>query len=123
MVTEHSADTKEVRRIEVFTGAGRRWVWSAEEKAQIVAEAVTSGESVCAIARRHGLTPQQLFGWRRDLRRQAEQASVDSSTFARVIVESGAPISSVGRKSRPIEVVIGAATVRVRLPTLIPRTC
>jgi transposase len=64
MVTEHSADTKEVRRIEVFTGAGRRWVWSAEEKAQIVAEAVTSGESVCAIARRHGLTPQQLFGWR-----------------------------------------------------------
>jgi transposase len=68
MVTEHSADTKEVRRIEVFTGAGRRRTWSAAEKARIVAETVTSGESVCAVARRHGLSPQQLFGWRRRTR-------------------------------------------------------
>ncbi len=68
MVTEHSADTKDARRIEVFTGAGRRRAWSAEEKARIVAETVTSGESVCAVARRHGLSPQQLFGWRRQAR-------------------------------------------------------
>jgi transposase len=68
MVTERSADIKEARRIEVFTGAGRRRAWSAEEKARIVAETVTSGESVCAIARRHGLSPQQLFGWRRQAR-------------------------------------------------------
>jgi transposase len=69
MVTEHSADTKDARRIEVFTGAGRRRAWSAEEKARIVAETVTSGESVCAVARRHGLSPQQLFGWRRQARK------------------------------------------------------
>jgi transposase len=68
MVTEHSADTRDARRIEVFTGAGRRRAWSAEEKARIVAETVTSGESVCAVARRHGLSPQQLFGWRRQAR-------------------------------------------------------
>jgi transposase len=68
MVTEHSADIEEARRIEVFTGAGRRRAWSAEEKARIVAETVTSGESVCAVARRHGLSPQQLFGWRRQAR-------------------------------------------------------
>jgi transposase len=69
MVTEHSADTKDARRIEVFTGAGRRRAWSAEEKARIVAETVTGGESVCAVARRHGLSPQQLFGWRRQARK------------------------------------------------------
>ena len=57
-----------VRRLEVFTGAGRRRSWSAEQKAEIVAESYESGESVCAVARRHGLTPQQLFGWRRDAR-------------------------------------------------------
>jgi transposase len=68
MVTEHSADTKDALRIEVFTGAGRRRAWSAEEKARIVAETVTSGESVCAVARRNGLSPQQLFGWRRQAR-------------------------------------------------------
>jgi transposase len=45
----------------VFTGAGRRRTWRDEDKARIVAEIATSGDSVCAVARRHGLSPQQLF--------------------------------------------------------------
>ena len=75
MDTEHSAITEPVRRIEVFTGAGRRRTWSAEDKARIVAESVTSGESVCAVARRHGLSPQQLFGWRRQARQPRRRAA------------------------------------------------
>ena len=71
MDTEHSVITEPVRRLEVFTGAGRRRTWSDEDKARIVAEIATSGESVCAVARRHGLSPQQLFGWRRQLREAA----------------------------------------------------
>jgi transposase len=55
------------RRLEIFTGAGRRRSWSAEQKARIVAESL-SGESVSAVARRHGLTPQQVFAWRRQAR-------------------------------------------------------
>lgn len=51
--------------MEVFTGAGRRRSWSAAEKAAIVAESYGGGETVCGVARRHGLTPQQLFTWRR----------------------------------------------------------
>jgi transposase len=50
-----------VRRLEVFTGAGRRRTWTAEQKAQILAESYESGEKVSAVARRHGLTPQQLL--------------------------------------------------------------
>jgi transposase len=50
----------------VFTGSGRRRRWTAEQKARIVAESYESGETVCAVARRHGLTPQQLFGRRVD---------------------------------------------------------
>ena len=68
MDTVHSAITEPVRRLEVFTGAGRRRKWSDEDKARIVAEIVASGDSVCAVARRHGLSPQQLFGWRRQQR-------------------------------------------------------
>jgi transposase len=49
------------RRIEVFTGAGRRRTWSAEEKAAIVVESYSSGDTVCGVARRHGLTHAQLF--------------------------------------------------------------
>jgi transposase len=111
--TELLLKSEAPRRLEVFTGAGRRRSWTAEQKAQIVAECDEAGAPVSAVARRHGLTPQQLFGWRRAARRQAEEASGKEAAFARVIVESGAPISPVGRKSRPIEVVIGAATVRV----------
>ncbi|MBM3532601.1 MAG: transposase [Alphaproteobacteria bacterium] len=52
------------RRVEIFTGAGRRR-WSAEDKARIVAESMAPGASVSAIARLHGLTPAQIFRWRR----------------------------------------------------------
>ena len=40
-----------VRRIEVFTGAGRRRSWLVEEKAAIVAESAEAGATVCAVAR------------------------------------------------------------------------
>jgi transposase len=43
------------------TGAGRR-AWKAEQKVQILAESYESGEKISAVARRHGLTSQQLFG-------------------------------------------------------------
>ena len=71
---DHSDDTKEVastarpRRIEVITGVERRRKWSAQEKAAIVAESLAEGAVVSAVARRHGLNPQQLFGWRSCLR-------------------------------------------------------
>lgn len=57
-----------VRRIEVFTGAGHRRAWSAEDKARIVAESYGGLESVCAVARRYGLAQGQLFAWRREAR-------------------------------------------------------
>ena len=62
-----------VRRIELFTGEGRRRAWSDAEKAAIVAESYASEETVCGVARRHGLTPQQLFTWRRIARRERPQ--------------------------------------------------
>jgi transposase-like protein len=63
-----------VRRLEVFTGSGRRRAWGAEQKARIVAETYGSGETVSAVARRHGLTPRQLFGWRRLARQETRGA-------------------------------------------------
>jgi transposase len=64
-----------VRRLEVFTGSGRRRAWTAEQKARIVAESHESGETVSAVARRHGLTAQQLFGWRRVAQGRAQGGS------------------------------------------------
>ena len=42
----------EHRRVEVLTGLGRRRRWSAEDKAQIVAEAMAPGATVSEVARR-----------------------------------------------------------------------
>jgi transposase len=81
-----------VRRMEVFTGAGHRRTWSDEAKARIVAESYAGLETVCAVARRHGLAPTQLFGWRRELRKMAPA----ELAFAPVVVEP-APAAVVPR--------------------------
>jgi transposase len=112
--TELLVKSEPPRRLEVFTGAGRRRSWTPEQKAQIVAECNADGGSVSAIARRHGLTPQEVFGWRRDVRRQAEETS-NGITFAPVMMECGAPISPAALEPRLIEVVIGMVTVRIPL--------
>ena len=72
--------TKQIRRFEVFTGSGRRRDWNDEEKAAIVAESYSGLESVCAVARRHGLSHSQLFTWRRKLRKTALAKSDAIST-------------------------------------------
>ena len=125
MDTEHSAITEPVRRIEVFTGTGRRRTWSSEDKAQIVAESVTSGESVCAVARRLGLSPQQLFGWRRKAREHATVSSpTEAPLFVPAVVEAPLPerparwrdrnrTRLADRSSGIIEVEIDGVTVRV----------
>jgi transposase len=92
MDTEHSAITEPVRRLEVFTGAGRRRTWRDQDKARIVTEIATSGDSVCAVARRHGLSPQQLFGWRRELREsEARHCQADGLQFVPAVLDVGSP--------------------------------
>lgn len=55
-----------VRRIELITGATRRRRWSSDEKARVVLESLRLGANVSEVARRNGLSPQQLFAWRRE---------------------------------------------------------
>ena len=91
MDTVDNAITKPVHRLEVFTGAGRRRTWSDEDKGRIVAEIVASGESVSAVARRHGLSPQQLFGWRRALQTsQTALSHTEELQFVPAVLD-GAP--------------------------------
>jgi transposase len=116
MITANDASTRPAQRVEVFTGTGRRRTWLHEEKVRIVAEIASSGHSVCAIARRHGLSPQQLFGWRRRLR-DAEAASAESGglEFVPAVVEADPP--AVASKAQTIagtiEVEIGDVKIRI----------
>ena len=83
---EHTLDTKpgnggddavtSLRRIELITGTGRRRQWSEDDRARIIVESLRPGVNVSEVARRNGLGPQQLFGWRRAARAlMAEGAS------------------------------------------------
>ena len=89
------------RRIEVFTGAGRRREWSPEQKAAILAESYAGTSSVCDVARRHGLTPTQLFTWRRAARGQAAGVADQNPEFVPAVLE--APISSPKEEQPPVE--------------------
>ena len=100
----------------MFTGADHRRRWSDEEKARIVAESFGGAESVCNVARRHGLAPTQLFAWRKDARAR----SVESApTFVPVVVEPrSVPLPKVQRTRRrkadgEIALEIDGVTVRI----------
>lgn len=107
------------RRLEIFTGAGRRRTWSAEAKARIVAESQAADASVCAVARRRGLTPQQLFTWRREARQRALSSADDGTpAFVPVVLELAATTKpKPPRRARPAPAVeIEVAGLLVRVP-------
>jgi transposase len=131
---DRSDDTKDVsatvrpRRMEAITGVERRRKWSAQEKAAIVAESLAEGAVVSEVARRHGLNPQQLFGWRARLRDAVKDTAPSSDAtpaFVPAIVEDEPPpaapalpaVVAVGAAEvapAPIEIALGGVIVRVR---------
>ena len=118
----------EYRRVEVLTGPGRRRRWSAEEKAQIVAEAMAPGATVSEVARRWQLSSQQVFGWRREalagllaLPAGTPVAGPPVPAFVPIFAEPAAlpavpaPAPAPEAASGPvIEVEVAGAVVRVR---------
>jgi len=96
-ISEHSdvprgASLGSAQRLEIFTGAGRRRSWTREQKAAIVSESFEDGALISRVARRHGLTPQQLFNWRRQARREADEGIV-GLPFASVVVATQGSVS------------------------------
>src|SRR5215211_1572091 len=68
-MVDHIVDASERRgRVEIRVGVGRRRRWRAEDKGRIVAESYAAGAVVSEVARRHEITPQHLFAWRKAAR-------------------------------------------------------
>ena len=77
------------QRIELITGRQVRRRWSADEKAQIIAESAAPGAKVSDVARRHGVNRGLLTVWRRQARRRPEAAAGSSaSIFVPVAIEA-----------------------------------
>jgi transposase len=78
------------RRVEVITGGGGgRRRWSPREKSRAVEASLEPGAVVSVVARQYGATPQQLFTWRREARRRAQEGAL-SEGFVPVVVETEA---------------------------------
>ena len=56
--------------VEIFRGQARRR-WPEEDKRRLVAETFGPGATVHGMARRHGVSPSQLFAWRKRYRVRA----------------------------------------------------
>ncbi|MBU2889784.1 transposase [Celeribacter halophilus] len=57
-------------RHEVIVGVERRRRWRDDEKQAILEEVGVNGATVTDVARRHDITRQHIYQWRRALRRK-----------------------------------------------------
>ncbi|WP_258763971.1 IS66-like element accessory protein TnpA [Bradyrhizobium arachidis] len=87
------------RRLEVITETGRRRWFSKDDKARIVEETLVPGAVVSEIARRHGLTPQQVFTWRRQARRLPTPMA-DDPPFVPAVLNAMTPVAVAGHERK-----------------------
>jgi transposase len=73
-------------RVEVLAGPERRRRWSVAEKLEMVAETREPGVTVGLVARRHGVSPNQLFTWWR----LAEQGALTATRAEEEVVPASA---------------------------------
>jgi transposase len=99
-----------VRRGEVLPWPERRR-WSWEEKAQIVAESLAPNAVASAIARRYGLHRNQLYAWRKELRKRTDGGpeAGGSLEFVPVVVTEERDVA----RASAIEIDLSGARVRV----------
>lgn len=73
--TVSSYASSRAARVEVITSVQRRRRWTTEEKVRIVEETYLPDQSVSLVARRYGISANQVFTWRRLMARGAFTAA------------------------------------------------
>jgi transposase len=93
-------------RVEVFSGIQRRRRYTAEQKMAVVQEAAQPGMTISYVARRHGISPSLIFGWRRRMSEGGKEAiRADDEVVAK------AEILALQRRVRELERVLGKKTL------------
>jgi transposase len=111
-MVDHLADN----RVDIQVGVGRRRRWSDEAKGRIVAESYARGAIVSEVARRHDISPQHLFAWRKAARGGALSLPADTAPlFVPVMTDlhhEGAMPAAIADGSGAITIEIGGVVVR-----------
>jgi transposase len=103
-------------------GTERRRRWSYEEKVRLIEETLQPGETVCGVARRHGMAQSLLFTWRRQARQGRLGGEAVPALVPVEITPTPAPATRCAPQSSPpaqraragiIEIALGGCRVRV----------
>jgi len=104
-------------------GAERRRRWSYDEKVRLIEETLRAGETVCGVARRHGMAQSLLFTWRRQARQGRLGGEAVPTLVPVEIASMPAPVPAFGpqppsppaQRARAgiIEIELGGCRVRV----------
>src|SRR6476659_7088462 len=78
-------DTRHISRLEIVD-TGRRRRWSAAEKLRIVEESFSGPRLASATARRHGISNQLLFAWRKAYR-EGQRGDIRGFVPAMIVAE------------------------------------
>ena len=114
-MVDHIVDASGPRgRVDIQVGAGRRRRWSEDVKGRIVAESYAPGAVVSEVARRHGISPQHLFVWRKAARAGLLSLPADEAPlFVPVVAELRRARTAAEATTRTtITIEIGGAVVR-----------
>ncbi len=100
----------EMSTVEVITSVQRRRRWTPEEKRAMVEEAESPGMSVSAVARKYGIHPNQLFGWRRLM----HEGALCAVKAGEQVVPSS-EVKVLKSKVRELERLLGRKTMEVEI--------
>jgi transposase len=95
---------------EVLSGPQRRRRWTVTEKLEMVAETNEPGSSVSLVARRHGVSPNQLFTWRR----LAEQGALTATRAEEEVVPASA-FRAQQEQIRELQRLLGKKTLEAEI--------
>lgn len=95
-------------RVEVLPAAERRRRWTAEEKQQLLKESEMPVNSISAVARKYGVSPSQMFGWRKQFQKGG-QIAVRANDDVVPVTEHKAALARIkeqlGRKTLESEIL------------------
>ena len=116
-MVDHMVESSRPRgRVDFQVGTGRRRRWSDEAKGRIVAESYAPGAVVSEVARRHDISAQHLFAWRKAARGGLLSLPADEAPrFVPVVTEirhDGATSGASAQGCPAITIEIGGAVVR-----------
>ena len=93
-------------RVEVFSAIQRRRRYSVDQKLAVLAEAAQPGMSISYVARRHGISPSLVLGWRRRMTEGGKEAvRADDEVVAREQVRA------LEKQVRELQRVLGKKTL------------